>query len=323
MNEVRWGMIGCGNVTEIKSGPGFQKAHNSSLVAVMRRNGELAREYAIRHDVPKWYDDAAKLINDPEVDAVYIATPPDKHMEYTIMCAEAGKPVYVEKPMARNYEECQKMIEACKKANVPLFVAYYRRALVRYQKVKELVDEKLGDIRYVNVQFNRMANAVKNAEGQTWRAIPAISGGDFVELTSHTIDLLDFLLGPIESVKGAGSNLGGEYDFEDMITAQFQFKNGVHGIGAWCFSAFGDEDYIEIIGSHGKIKFTTSFNNPAPVKFISNAGVKLYDIVNPIYVEQPMIQTIVDELTGNGRCVSTGESAARTSWVMDQILKKD
>src|SRR5512136_1181791 len=110
MRTIRWGIIGCGDVTEVKSGPGFQKANHSSLVAVMRRNGDLAKDYAQRHHVPKWYDEAAALIHDPEVDAIYIATPPAFHKEYTLACAGAGKPVYVEKPMALNWAECQEML---------------------------------------------------------------------------------------------------------------------------------------------------------------------------------------------------------------------
>ncbi len=128
MRTIRWGIIGCGNVTEVKSGPGFQKAGNSSLVAVMRRNAALAQDYAGRHGVPRWYDDGAALIADPEVDAVYVATPPSSHKGYVLACAAAGKPVYVEKPMALDHGECEEMIAACRAANVPLFVAYYRRA---------------------------------------------------------------------------------------------------------------------------------------------------------------------------------------------------
>ena len=167
MKTIRWGIIGCGDVTEIKSGPGFQFSKNSQLVAVMRRNGDLARDYALRHNVPKWYDDAQKLIDDPEVDAVYIATPPAFHREYTLKCAQAGKPVYVEKPMARNFEECTAMIEACENAGVPLFVAYYRRSLDRFNKVKELIDSgKIGEVRLVTVILYRKLIKVDSKSGE-------------------------------------------------------------------------------------------------------------------------------------------------------------
>ena len=141
MKTIRWGIIGCGDVTEVKSGPGFQKADNSSLVAVMRRTGALAKYYAQRHGVPKWYDDAAALVHDSEVDAIYVATPPASHKEYTLLAARVGKPVYVEKPMALNFEGRQEMLTACQAAGVHLFVAYYRRALPRFLNIKDLRKE--------------------------------------------------------------------------------------------------------------------------------------------------------------------------------------
>ncbi len=158
MQTIRWGIIGCGDVTEVKSGPGFQKADHSSLVAVMRRNGALARDYAERHGVPRWYDDGAKLIADPEVDAVYIATPPDAHKPYTLLAAQAGKPVYVEKPMALNFGECQAMVAACQAAGTPLFVAFYRRALPRFIKIKALIDSgAIGEVRFINILLHQPA----------------------------------------------------------------------------------------------------------------------------------------------------------------------
>src|SRR5579871_3895135 len=124
---IRWGILGCGKVAEVKSGPGFQRAEGSRLVAVMRRDGALAADFARRHSVPLWYDRAEALIEDPEVDAVYIATAPGSHLEYALQVCAAGKPAYVEKPMARNHTECLEMVESFHAAEVPLFVDYYRR----------------------------------------------------------------------------------------------------------------------------------------------------------------------------------------------------
>src|SRR5689334_14273937 len=181
-DTIRWGIIGCGDVTEVKSGPALQKARGSSLVAVMRRTGDLARDYAARHGVPRWYDDADALINDPEVDAVYVATPPSSHMDYVLRTAQAGKPVYVEKPMAREFSECRAMIEACRSANVPLFVAYYRRALPRFLKIKELIDSgTIGEVRSVIVTLLRppQGNKVPRAP-LPWRVPPGDAGGGLV-----------------------------------------------------------------------------------------------------------------------------------------------
>ena len=105
MKTIRWGMIGCGDVAEVKSGPGFYRADNSTLVAVMRRNGTLAEDYARRHKVPRWHDDADAIIKADDIDAVYIATLTDTHLDYALRSAKAGKPIYVEKPMAMDHAQ--------------------------------------------------------------------------------------------------------------------------------------------------------------------------------------------------------------------------
>ena len=321
MRVIRWGMIGCGDVTEVKSGPGFQKADHSSLVAVMRRNGRLARDYAERHNVPRWYDEAEALIRDTEVDAVYIATPPSSHKQYTLMCAAAGKPVYVEKPMALNFGECQEMIEQCRSAGVPLLVAYYRRALPRFLKIKELVDSgAIGEVRFAVVTlYQPTAPEDLSSETLPWRVVPEVAGGGrFVDLASHTLDFLDYTLGPIVDVQGQASNQAGKYRAEDMVTGHFKFAAGVHGTGTWCFSAYNKCDLTEIVGSKGKIAFST-FGAEA-VKLTTERGAVEYAFDYPQHIEQPLIQTVVNELVGLGKCPSTGESAARTSRVMDRML---
>lgn len=323
MKTIRWGIIGCGNVTEVKSGPGFQKTENSALVAVMRRDGALAEDYAKRHGVPKWYDRAEDLINDSEVDAVYIATPPAFHKEYTLQCARAGKPVYVEKPMALTFEECQEMLEACDAAKVPLFVAYYRRALPRFLKIKELIENgAIGEVRFVTVRyFQKVAREELEGKNLSWRVTPEISGGGkFVDVGCHTLDILDYILGPIKEIKGDASNQAKLYLAEDIVTAGFTFSSGVHGMGTWCFSAFEHFDANEIVGSKGMLRFSTFGSEP--VELIAETGVATYPFKNPVNIQQPLIQSIVEELNGKQVCPSHGSSAARTNWVMDEILKE-
>lgn len=318
---IRWGIIGCGNVTEVKSGPGFQKAQNSGLVAVMRRTGSLAKDYARRHNVPKWYNNAAALINDPDVDAVYIATPPDSHKTYTLQAIQAGKPVYVEKPMALTFAECEQMLAAAQSAGVPLFVAYYRRALARFLKIKELVGTGIiGDIRFVTVTFYMPPRPDELDPARLpWRVIPEIAGGGrFVDLASHMFDFLDYVLGPIGPVQGVAGNQAGYYPAEDIVSATFVFESGVQGVGTWCFTAFEEVDLTEIVGSRGKISFSTF--DDSPVRLTTPNGVTEFAIDYPPHIQQPLIQTVVDELLGRGRCPSTGRSAARTNRVMDQIL---
>ena len=320
MGTIRWGIIGCGNVTEVKSGPGFQKARGSELVAVMRRNGKLAEDYARRHRVPKWYDNAESLIYDKDVDAVYIATPPSSHKEYALAVARAGKPVYVEKPMALNYAECQEMIQACEVAKVPLFTAFYRRALPRFLKLKSLLDEdQIGTVRGVNLRLYQKPSAEDQKGTKQWRIDPSVAGGGyFVDLGSHMIDLLQYLLGPIGSAVGFSSNQGKLYEAEDVVSTTFTFESGAHGVGFWSFSANEDLDSTEIIGSQGKITYSTF--GELPIILEREGAVQRFDIPHPQHVQQPLIQNIVDELLGLGKSPSTGRTGAMTSRVMDRVL---
>ena len=320
---VQWGIIGTGNVTEVKSGPAFQKIKNSRLVAVMRRDSILAEDYARRHNVAKWYSNAEDLINDPEVNAVYIATPPAFHKEYTLLCAQAGKPVYVEKPMATSFADCNAMLLACKEQNVPLFVAYYRRELPRFLKIKALLAKNcIGIPRHVNcVLYHPLENRYKDPNNLPWTVKPEISGGGiFVDLACHTLDLLDYLFGTIQSVKGHATSQQKAYPAEDAVSMSFLFENGMHGTGLWNFGSHTRFDSVEVVGSKGKISFAT-FGDTAIIVEDNQGKKRKYKIKNPIHIQQPLIKTVVEELTGKGTCFSTGTSAARTSWVIDQVLQ--
>jgi predicted dehydrogenase len=319
---IRWGIIGCGDVTEVKSGPGFQRAPRSALQAVMRRDRTRAEDYARRHGVPRFYDDASALIADPDVDAVYVATPPSSHRDHALAAAAAGKPVYVEKPMAMDHAQCREMIDACQRAGVPLFVAYYRRALPRFLKVKALIDSgQIGAVRLVNVCLWQPARPQHGDAAQPpWRVVPAIAGGGlFVDLASHTLDLLDFLLGPVARASGSRGNQAGLYAAEDVVSAHFVFASGVHGSGAWSFVAGESVDRVEIVGSRGSITFAT-FAAAEPVTLATEGRLQTFDIPHPPHIQQPLIETVVAAIIDGSACPSTGVSAARTSWVMDQIL---
>jgi predicted dehydrogenase len=315
-------MIGCGDVTERKSGPGFRKAAHSELVAVMRRNGALAADYARRHGVPRWHDDATAILGANDIDAVYIATLTDTHCDYTLRCAAAGKPVYVEKPMAMNHAECLDMIAACRAGGVPLWVGYYRRALPRFLAVRDLIAaDAIGEIRMViSRHFQRPPAVDQFAAGAVpWRVDPELSGGGFFfEAACHTFDFLDFMFGPIVDVRGFAGNQAGAYRPEDIVSATYRFASGPFGSGIWCYTADFDEEYNEIVGANGRIRFSTT--QPVPIQIFRGETVEALPVADPDHVHQPLIQTIVDELNGTGKCPSTGESAARTARVMEAIL---
>jgi len=322
--EVRWGVIGVGNVCEVKSAPAMNIVPNSRLVAVMRRDGEKAKAYAEKHQVPKWYDDADELINDPEVNAIYIATPPHAHAEMTARAAKAGKPVYVEKPMARTYQECMEMIKSCEAAQVPLFVAYYRRTLPNFLKIKELVESGvIGEVRLVNIQMNQSKDPKVIVSTDTnWRIDPKLAGGGyFYDLASHQLDFLDFLFGPIIRARGISENQAGQYPAEDIVTASFKFASGVVGSGSWCFTASksANKDLTTIVGSKGQISYPT-FGAPYVLLETDEKGKEEFEFDLPRHIQYFLIESIVKELLGKGKCPSTGISAARTNWVMEQIV---
>jgi predicted dehydrogenase len=309
-------------VTEVKSGPAFSKVADSSLVAVMRRDGDKARDYAQRHGVPRWYDDAAALIADPDVDAVYVATPPSSHREYALMAIAAGKPVYVEKPMAIDHDECQDIVGAGEAAGVPVFVAYYRRMLPRFRRIAALIAEgAIGTPRIVSVLLHHPFEArYADPRNLPWTVLPEISGGGiFVDIGCHTLDILDFLLGPIADARGMTTHQVNAYPAEDTVAMAFRFESGVLGTGLWNFSADRREDRVEIIGDRGRLVFATFGDGP----ILLEAGDRREElrIANPEHIQQPLIETIVAELTGKGVCPSTARTGARTTWVMDQVLR--
>ena len=317
---IRWGIIGCGDVTEVKSGPGFRKADGSRLVAVMRRDGDAARDYARRHGVPRAYDDAAALIDDAEVDAVYVATPPSSHHDYALQALAAGKPVYVEKPMACTHGECLAMNAAAQAAGLPLFVAYYRRMLPRFVAVRDAVlGGAIGTPRTVHAVYASPPDPSLGAGELPWRYRPEIAGGGlFADMGSHVLDLLDHLLGPIAEVRGFAVNQLGAYPAEDAVAFAMRFRDGVVGTARFAFTAQEQIDQVEIAGSDGVLRYSTFGEEPFEVT--TAAGTDRTEIRHPEHVQQPLIQSIVDQLRGSGTCPSTGQSAARTGWVMDQVL---
>lgn len=322
MATIRWGMIGCGAVAEVKSGPGFYKANNSQLVAVTSADQAMTKSFAERHGVPKAYETSEQLVADAEVDAVYVATPPSSHKPLSLVVAKAGKHVYVEKPMAMRFEECREIVDVCAQQGVRLFVAFYRRAMPRFLKVKEWIDSgAIGEVRNVRaVQHQPPAPEDLSRATLPWRLKPEVSGGGkFLDMGIHELDLFDFLFGAIEEVHGIASNQAGLYDVEDTVTATWRHASGVQGYGSWCYVCGHGEDFVEIVGSKGRITF--EFFTDKPLTLVNESGTQTADIPNPVHVQQPFIQSIVDDLNGVAPCPGNVESAVRSTWVADEVLK--
>ena len=326
LEKVRWGFIGCGEVTEKKSGPAFTLIPGSEVVAVMSRDAEKAQSYAKRHHIPRWYTDPQQLIGDEDVNAIYIATPPSSHATYAIMAMKAGKPVYIEKPMAASYEDCARINRISQETKIPCFVAYYRRYLPYFEKVKELVLDKreIGNVINVQIRFAQPPrNLDYNSKNLPWRVQADIAGGGyFYDLAPHQFDVLQEMFGCILEAEGYKCNLEGLYPVEDTISACFRFESGLPGSGSWCFVAHesAKEDRIEIIGDKGMICF--SVFTYEPIVLHTERGREEFLPTNPPHVQLPLIQKVVEHLQGKAICTCDGISATPTNWVLDKILNK-
>lgn len=326
MKEIGWGFIGCGEVTEKKSGPAFNEVPGSHVVAVMSRNAEKAESYAKRHNIKKWYTDPLELINDPEINAIYIATPPSSHATFAIMAMKAGKPVYIEKPLAASYEDCARINRISELTGVPCFVAYYRRYLPYFQKVKQIIQSgAIGTPANVQIRFSVPPRDLdyKSNGSLPWRLQPDIAGGGyFYDLAPHQLDLIQDIFGVITRAHGYCSNMAKLYKAEDTISACFYFENGLPGSGSWCFVGHqsAKEDRIEVIGEKGMLSF--SVYNYSPIQLVTSEGRSSIVMPNPPYVQLPIIRSVIEHLQGIGICECTSVSATPVNWVMDRILGK-
>jgi predicted dehydrogenase len=315
-------MIGTGNVTELKSAPSFNKIDNSRLVAVGNRTFKKAEDYANRHGVPRVHKDPFDVIHDPEVDMVYIATPPGSHLAYALETIQAGKPLYIEKPMARTGRECRTINEAAESAGVPVFVAYYRRGLDYFKKVRSLLDQgALGKILHIDLQqYYPPRPEDYDRKNPPWRVVPEDAGGGyFHDLGCHALDILFHLFGDPLEVKGLISNVGGIYEPEDTLSASLLLPGDLLLTGSWNFvtpAAFR-KDLVEVYGEKGKLSFGIfSFE---PIVLDTGDHKDTFAIAQPEHIQMPLITTIVEEMNGRGKCPSTGRSAEITSEAMDII----
>lgn len=318
---IRWGIIGCGAVTEVKSGPAYKNTEGFQLAAVMRRDLNKLKDYAKRHDIGKYYTNAEELINDDEIDAIYIATPPDTHKYYALKVADAGKPCCIEKPLAPCYKDSFAIYESFRNKNIPLFVAYYRRSLPRFKQVNEWLKNKdIGEVRHISWYFSKSPNDIDLSGSYNWRTDPKVApGGYFDDLASHGLDLFTFLLGDIINVFGISLNQQHLYLAKDAVSACWLHKGGITGTGSWNFGCDRNEDKVEIYGSKGKVQFSVFKENPLILD--SNDNQQEIFIENPKNIQLYHVENMKKQLLEKEYIhPSTGYTATHTSWVMDKIL---
>ena len=316
--NISWGIIGCGDVTEIKSGPAFNKVADSKLVAVMRRNATKAADYAARHKVPRWYSDADQLINDPEVNAIYVATPPASHEDYAIKAMKAGKPVYVEKPMTTDTQSAERISAVAKETGMKVCVAHYRRRHPLFLKVKSLIDEKaIGEPRLVNLRFwqPHQSNLIAQTE-ENWRLDPSVSGGGlFHDLSPHQLDLMMYFFGKPKQASGIAFNAAGMYEADDTVCGQIVFENKVLFNGSWCFTIDEKAEWCEIVGTSGKLRFSIFEHQPLVITRNEKEEVLHFDKLQ--HVQQPMIESVTQYFLGKGANPCTAEEGVEVMKLID------
>ncbi|WP_372712816.1 Gfo/Idh/MocA family protein [Ilyobacter sp.] len=322
LKEVRWAMIGTGQVTEVKSGPGLYKSEGSKLVGVYNLDYDQATDWAKRHNVEKVYKSVDDILIDPEVDIVYVATPPKFHFQYTMDILNAGKIPYVEKPIANTYEECLEIQKLSEEKGIPVYVAFYRRGVDKFLKIKEMLDNKvIGDVRQVYVtQTQKVEEAELNRNNLPWRVIPAISGGGkFLDMGVHVLDCLIMYFGEIESMNGVVENKGGYYDADDTVVATFKFANGILGVGNWCYVADKNENKVEIIGNKGRIIYDGLSAKKVIIE--KDGKVETLTFEEPEHAAMPFQQAVVHELTGKKKSEASFAQSVNTVKITDMLLK--
>ncbi len=340
-NSIGWGIIGAGDVVKRKTGPCLNAIPGSRIVALMRRSADAAEAVAKQFDVPVWTTDAGEVIHHPEVNAIYVATPPESHLEYALAACAARKPCLVEKPAGRSDEECRQMVEAFRDADVPLFVSYYRRYLPRFLEVKEILDSgELGSIVSIDYRLH------KPPREDDWSQMPRVSGGgQFYGLACHMLDVFDFWFGRLELTGSTAVNAIPVHRAEDAVALSFRTEGGAIGNALWNFASTHAVDELVIEGLGGRLSMAgLSQSAPVRVELSSSWAIRTspsqkdrtrrqirkalkipfrqtHRFGREAHAHRPMLESVVRRLGEGAGGDGSAEAALRTSEVMNRALE--
>jgi predicted dehydrogenase len=276
-NKVNIGVIGAGGIAFRKTIPGMLKAKNCRLAAVMDPVG--VDRVAAAFGVAKSYTREEDLLADPEVQAVYIASPVSCHARQIAMAARAGKHVLCEKPLTMTLKQTQQAVELCRKQKVFLQEGFMMKFHGAHATAKQLIDEgRLGKIVYMRAQLScwypKMAGA--------WRQDPKLGGGGaLIDMATHLYDLLAWLVGPVRRVAALVGTLVQDYKSDDASTTLLEFKSGAHAT-VDCFYCIPDNasrTRLEIYGSQGALlsEGTIGQSTKGKLEGILGVGAAGYD----------------------------------------------
>jgi predicted dehydrogenase len=321
MKQVGWGLIGCGDIARRRVAPALHDSAACKLIAVNRAQSELAPAFAKQFGAKRWYLDWKKLLLDEEVDAVYIATPVHLHAEQTIAAAEAGKHVLCEKPMAMNVRECDQMIDACRRHNVKLGVAYYRHFYPVVNRIKAII--KAGEIgtpvlAQINAfeQFNPAAD-----DPRSWLLQKDLAGGGpMFDFGCHRIEVLTNIFGPVTEVKAITANVVFDREVEDTASALLRFERGVCGVISVTHAAAEPKDSLHVFGSLGSIR--VSILNEGKIRVIGKLGERYEAHPAEANLHAPLIEDFVKAVSTDREPKVSGGTGRAVALIEEAIYRK-
>lgn len=251
----QWGILGAGDIARKHVAAAMQQAPGHRLHAIMRRDRAEAERFARDFGVERAYTDARAFVSDPQLDAVFIATPPSSHAEFTALAAAAGKHVICEKPIATSVADAESMIAVCAQHKVRLMICHYQRFNRRHQQMRRWIESgAIGRVVSARLNFSSYSPPAADA----WRYDPLVAGGGPVmDLGSHCLDLLTYLCGPIESGVVLKSALAFQTSVEDTATTLLRLASGAHATVTNHWSARLPDDaarsVVEVWGTEGSL----------------------------------------------------------------------
>lgn len=318
MAVLRWGLIGCGDIAGKRVAPSLRDLDTCRLVAVNRAQHDLAEQFARAFGAERWYKDWRDLLKDEEIDAVYIATPPNLHAEQTIAAAEAGKHVICEKPMARNAQACRRMIAACRTAGVRLSIAYYRHFYPVVSRVKQILDS--GEIgKVVLAEIRAFENFRPEAEDpRSWMIRKRQGGGGpLMDFGCHRIEVLLNILGDVSRAWGNQGSLVTDWDVEDTSVSVLEFQSEARGMLAVSRAIEEPQDTLDIYGSAGSIHVPVL--NKGLMTIVTPAGERREDRPPHQNLHLPYIEAVTQAFLENREPPVPGETGLRVAEIIEEI----
>ncbi|HWR53525.1 MAG TPA: Gfo/Idh/MocA family oxidoreductase [Bryobacteraceae bacterium] len=307
---LNWVVIGVGDITTRRVMPAIRSEPRSCLYGVVSRDSEKGA----RHLARVWpaLDDA---LRDPEVNAVYVATPTFLHAPQTIAALKAGRHVLCEKPMAMNYAEGCDMVRAGRESGKVFGVAYYRRMYPKLGRARELL--AAGAIGRPVLAWATAHDWFNNEDGRRpWFLDPALAGGGpLYDTASHRIDVMNYLFGKPAAVTAQRSNVVHLAAVEDNATVLVDYENGVRGVVDVRRHSRLDRDEFRIIGTDGEMELSP-LNGPDLVYPGGRESLPPHQNLH-----YPCIENFVSAVLDGVPLASSGETALWTDWVTEQAMQ--